>query len=92
MSVSEFQQALHKFRTTLKMCSHKSDYVVLYNYMDMEHLLCHFCWNEEKPIRIDEDLVKIYRPNQLRAVRVQCLNCDTLVTEQKNCTRCFPEQ
>ena len=61
MSVSEFQQALHKFRTTLKRCRHKSDYSVLYDYMDMEHLLCHSCWTEEKPVRMDEDTVKIYR-------------------------------
>ena len=91
MSVSEFQQALHKFRTTLKRCRHKSDYSILYNYMEMEHLLCHSCWTEEKPVRMDEDTVKIYRPRQLRAVRVRCLNCNTLVTEQKKCTRCFPE-
>ena len=55
MSVSEFQQALHKFCTTLKRCKHKSDYAILYDYMDMEHLLCHSCWTEEKPVRIDED-------------------------------------
>lgn len=89
MSVSKFQEALHKCCTTLKMCEHKSDYAVMYDYMEMEHLLCHSCWTEEKPVRIDEDLVKIYRPRQLRVVRVRCLNCNTDVTAQKKCTRCF---
>ncbi len=59
---SMFQNVLHETRTTLKMCKHESDYVVLYNYMKMEHLLCHSCWNEEKPVRINEDTVKIFRP------------------------------
>ena len=72
------------------MCRHESDYAILYNYMEMDHLLCHSCWTEEKPVRIDEDLVKIYRPRQLRAVRVRCLNCNTDVTAQKGCTGCFP--
>ena len=90
MSVSEFQKTLHEFRTTLKRCSHKSDYAVLYNYMDMEHLLCHSCWTEEKQVRMDEDTVKIYRPKQLRAVRVRCLNCNTDVAAQKGCMGCFP--
>ena len=92
MSVSRFQKALHECRTTLKMCGHKSDYAVLYDYMDMEHLWCHSCWIEEKPVRVDEDTVKIYRPRQLRAVRIRCLKCDTFVTEQKKCTRCFSKQ
>ena len=87
-----FQNILYETRTTLKMCKHESDYAILYDYMKMEHLLCHFCWNEEKPVRMDEDTVQIYRPNQLRAVRVRCLNYDTFVTEQKKCTRCFSEQ
>ena len=69
MSSSMFQNVLYETRTILKMCKHESDYTILYNYMKMERLLCHFCWNEEKPIRIDEDLVKIYLLKQLCAVR-----------------------
>ena len=91
MSVSEFQQELHKCCTTLKGCSHESDYAVLYNYMYMEHLLCHSCWNKEEPVRIDTDTVKIFRPNQMRAVLVRCMHCNTDVTAQKNCTRCFQD-
>ena len=90
MSVSRFQKALHKYCTTLKMCRHESDYAVLYDYMEMGHLLCHSCWIEEKQVRMDSDTVKIFRPNQLRAVRVRCLNCNTFVTAQKWCTGCFP--
>ena len=74
---------------TLKRRSHESDYVVLYDYMDTERLLRHSCWNEEKPVRIDEDLVKIYRPKQLCAIRVRCLHCSTDVTAQMGCTECF---
>ena len=70
MSVSRVQKTLHKYRTTLKMCRHESDYAILYDYMEMDHLLRHSCWTEEKPVRMDEDTVKIYRPRQLRAVRV----------------------
>ena len=70
MSVSRVQKILHKYRTTLKMCRHESDYAILYNYMEMDHLLCHSCCTEEKQVRMDEDTVKIYRPRQLRAVRV----------------------
>ena len=69
MSVSRVQKTLHKYRTTLKMCRHESDYAILYDYMEMDHLLRHSCWTEEKPVRMDEDTVKIYRPRQLRAVR-----------------------
>ena len=90
MSLERFQEALHKCRTTLKRCEHASDYSILYDYMNMEQLLCHSCWNEEKPVRIDEDTVHIFRPKQMHAVRVRCLRCGTDVTEQKNCTRCFP--
>ena len=90
MSLEEFQKALHKCRTTLKACEHESDYASLHSYMDMERLLCHSCWNKEKPVRMDADTVKIFRPNQIRAVRLRCLRCGTDVTKQKNCTRCFP--
>ena len=57
--------------------------------MYMEHLLCHSCWNKEDLVRIDTDTVKIFRPNQMRAVLVRCMHCNTDVTAQKNCTRCF---
>lgn len=90
MSVSEFQQALHECCTTIIGCDHKSDYAVLYDYMDMEYLLCHSCWNEEKPVRIDSDTVKAYKPKQMHVIRVRCLNCNTDVTAQKGCTGCFP--
>ena len=73
------------------MCRHESDYVVLYNYMYMEHLLCHSCWNKEEPVLIDADTVKIFRPKQLRTVRMWCMQCNTDVTAQKNCTRCFQD-
>ena len=39
MSTSEFQRALYKYYMTLKMCKHESDYTVLYDYMDMKHLM-----------------------------------------------------
>ena len=39
MSTSEFQRALYKYYTTLKICKHESDYTVLYDYMDMKHLM-----------------------------------------------------
>ena len=71
--------------------SYQTSSAVLYDYMEMEYLLCHSCWTEEKPVRIDEDTIKIYRPKQLRAIRVKCLNCNAFVTEQKKCARCFPE-
>ena len=90
MSVSEFQKALHKHSTTIKACEHESDYAVLYDDVAMEHLLCHSCWNEEKPVRMDADTVKIFWPNQIRAIQLRCLRCGTDVTAQKNCTRCFP--
>ena len=48
MSASKFQEALRRYCTTIKMCEHESDYSVLYDYVDMEQLLCHSCWNEEK--------------------------------------------
>ena len=41
--------------------------------MYMEHLLCHSCWNKDEPVRIDTDTVKIFRPNQMRAVLVHAL-------------------
>ena len=90
MSVSEFQNFLRKCRTTISACKHDGDYAVLYDDVDMDHLLCHSCWNEEKPVRIDADTVKIFRPNQLRSVRVWCMRCDADVTVQKGCTGCFP--
>ena len=31
MPTSVFQQALHEYRTALKVCGHESDYAVLYN-------------------------------------------------------------
>lgn len=90
MSVSEFQDFLRECRTTIRACGHNGDYAVLYDDVDMDHLLCHSCWNKEVQARIDADTVKIFRPNQLRAVRVRCLRCDTDVTAQKNCESCFP--
>ena len=90
MSLEKFQKALHARSTTIKTCEHESDYAVLRSYMDMECLLCHACWNREEPVRMDADTVKIFRPNQIRAVRVRCLHCGTDVTVQKWCTRCFP--
>ena len=39
MVTSEFQRALCKYCTTLNMCKHESDYTVLYDYMDMKHLM-----------------------------------------------------
>ena len=90
MSLERFQEALHKHSTTIQACKHESDYAILYNDVAMDHLLCHACWNEEKPVRIDADTVKIFRPNQIRAIRLRCLRCGTDVTKQKNCTRCFP--
>ena len=92
MSASKFQEAIHRYCTTLKMCKHESDYTILYDYVDMEQLLCHSCWNEEKPVRIDADTVHIFRPNQMRAVRVRCLRCGMDVTAQKGCTRCFSKR
>ena len=67
-----------------------SDYSVLYDYVDMEQLLCHSCWNEEKPVRIDDDTIHIFRPSQMHAVRIKCLRCDTDVTVQNGCAGCFP--
>lgn len=89
MSLSKFQDALHKCCTTIKACEHESDYAVLHSYMDMERLLCHACWNKEEPVLIDADTVKIFRPNQILSIRLRCLRCGADVTEQKNCTRCF---
>ena len=90
MSLEKFQKALHARSTTIKMCEHESDYAVLRSYMDMECILCHACWNKEEQVRMDADTVKIFRPNQIRSVRVRCLRCDTDVTVQKGCTGCFP--
>ena len=90
MSISKFQEALHRCCTTLKRCTHESDYSILYDYMNMEHIWCHACWNEKKPVRIDENTVHIFRPKQMHAIRIQCLRCGTDVTMQKNCTKCFP--
>ena len=90
MSVSEFQNALHERYTTIKACKHESDYAVLHDYVDRELLLCNSCWNMESPVRIDDDTVHIFRPNQMCVVRVRCLRCNTDVTAQKNCMRCFP--
>ena len=90
MSASKFQEALRRYCTTIKMCEHESDYSVLYDYVDMEQLLCHSCWNEEKPVRINEDTVHIFRPSQMHAVRVKCLRCNTDVTVQNGCVGCFP--
>ncbi len=89
MSSSGFQKALHRYCTTIKACSHESDYSVLYDYVDMEQLLCHSCWNDENPARIDNDTVKIFRPNQMHAIRIRCLRCDADVTAQGGCTMCF---
>ena len=89
METSRFQEALRRYCTTLKRCKHESDYSVLYDYISMEQLLCHPCWNEERQVRIDDDTVRIFRPKQLHAVRVSCLRCGTDVTVQKCCTRCF---
>ena len=90
MSVSEFQAALHERYTTIKACNHKSNYAVLRDYVDRKFLLCHACWNEEKPVRINEDTVHIFKPNQMHVVLVRCLRCGTDVTAQKGCTGCFP--
>ena len=90
MSAGKFQEVLHRYCTTIRACMHESDYSVLYDYVDMEQLMCHFCWNKEVPVRIDADTVKIFRPNQMHVVRVKCLRCGTDVTAQKGCTRCFP--
>ena len=90
MSASKFQEALYRYCTTLNACKHESDYTILYDYVDMEQLLCHSCWNEEKPVRIDDDTVHIFRPKQMHAVRVRCLRCGTDVTVQMGRTRCFP--
>ena len=83
-------ELLRKFRA-IKMCKHESDYVVVYDSIDMKHILCHSCWNKEEPVRIDADTVKIFRPYQLRTKHLQCLRCHTDVTVQKNCTVCFPK-
>ena len=90
MSAGKFQEVLHRYCTTIRACMHESDYSVLYDYVDMEQLMCHSCWNKEVPVRIDADTVKIFRPNQMHVVRVKCLRCGTDVTAQKGCTRCFP--
>ena len=91
MSVGKFQEALRRYCTTLRRCRHASDYSVLYDYVDMEQLLCHSCWNAEEPVRIDDGTVKIFRPKQMHAVRVWCLRCGTDVTAQKGCAGCFPQ-
>lgn len=90
MPANKIQKALYKHGTAVMACSHESDYSVLYNGVDMEHLMCSSCWNEENPVRIDADTVKILRPNQIRTVRLRCIRCGTDVTAQKNCTGCFP--
>ena len=64
MSTSKFQEASYGYCTTFKTCRHESDYLVLYDYVGMKQLLCHPCWNEEKPVRMDADTVKIFRPTR----------------------------
>lgn len=90
MSATEFQKELHRYCTTINVCDHKKDYAVLYDDVGMSYLLCHACWNKEKLVRIDTNIVKIYRPNQLRSVHLQCLHCDIDITVQKKCVKCFP--
>ena len=78
--------------TTIKVCEHESDYA---SYCTVtwtwNSLICAIpAGTREKPVRIDADTVNIFRPNQIRAVRLRCLRCGTDVTKQNNCTRCFP--
>ena len=73
-SVSEFQKLLHKHCTTIRACKHESDYAVLYNDIDLDHLLCHSCWNREEPVRLDADTAHISsQPDTRRAGTVHAV-------------------
>ena len=74
---------------SIKVCEHDSDYSVLYDFVGMRHAMCNSCWHEEEHVRTSKDTVSVFRKWQLRAMNVVCLRCNTDVTLQKECTRCF---
>ena len=76
---------------SIKVCAHGSDCSVLYDFVGMRHAMCNSCWHEEEHVRTSKDAVSIFRKWHLSAVNAACLHCDTDVTAQKNCTRCFQE-
>ena len=73
----------------INACEHDSDYAVLYDYMDTDHLLCRSCWNMEEHVRIDADTIKIFKPRQLRATLVWCIHCRMTVNPKESDHKCY---
>ncbi len=75
--------------TGIKICGHDSDYSVMYDFVDTRHVMCNSCWNEETQVRTGRNTVSILRQWQLRVANIVCLHCNTDVTAQGGCSRCF---
>ena len=57
-------------------CVHGLECEVEYqSHPRIKFLMCRQCWGKEEYVRVDDSTAHVIRPNQLGAVKAECLEC-----------------